>query len=198
MGEAGLKPIGPAGRADGSESDMKRVAAILAITLAVWAGGTGARALAADDALSIDANAKYLEENKAKKGVITRPSGLQFRIIQNGYGKRPQSTDTVKVYYTGKLINGVVFDGTSPGLPASMKLNSVIQGWVEALQLMREGDRWQLVIPANLGYGARSMADGAIPPYSTLVFDIKLVETTPAPRRGEKGYIPDPSEKEEQ
>lgn len=177
---------------------MKRVAAILAIALAVLGGGLVSRALAADDALSIDANQKFLDDNKQKKGVITRPSGLQFRIIQNGYGKRPQSTDTVKVYYTGKLINGVVFDGTSPGLPASMKLNSVIQGWVEALQLMREGDRWQLVIPANLGYGARSMGDGAIPPYSTLIFDIKLVETTPAPRRGEKGYIPDPSEKEDQ
>jgi FKBP-type peptidyl-prolyl cis-trans isomerase len=177
---------------------MKRVAAILAIALAVLAGGTGARALAADDALSIDANLKYLEDNKLKKGVIVRPSGLQFRILQNGYGKRPQSTDTVKVYYTGKLINGVVFDGTSPGLPASMKLNGVIQGWVEALQLMREGDRWQLVIPPNLGYGVRSMGEGAIPPNSTLIFDIKLLETTPAPRRGEKGYVPDASEKEEQ
>ena len=177
---------------------MKRVAVILAIALAVWTGGTGARALAADDALSIDANLKYLEDNKLKKGVIVRPSGLQFRILQNGYGKRPQSTDTVKVYYTGRLINGVVFDGTSPGLPASMKLNSVIQGWVEALQLMREGDRWQLVIPPNLGYGVRSMGDGAIPSNSTLIFDIKLVETTPAPRRGDKDYRPDPSEKEEQ
>ena len=177
---------------------MKRVAAILAITLAVWAGGTGARALAADDALSIDANQKFLDENKVKKGVITRPSGLQFRIIQNGYGKRPQSTDTVKVYYTGKLINGVIFDGTSPGLPASMRLNSVIPGWIEALLLMREGDHWQLVIPANLGYGVRSTGDGLIPPNQTLIFDIKLVETTPAARRGEKGYIPDPSEKEEQ
>ncbi|HKU65803.1 MAG TPA: FKBP-type peptidyl-prolyl cis-trans isomerase [Rhizomicrobium sp.] len=177
---------------------MKRVAAILAIALAVWAGGTGARALAADDALSIDANLKYLEDNKLKKGVITRPSGLQFRIIQNGYGKRPQSTDTVKVYYTGKLINGVVFDGTSPGLPASMKLNSVIPGWIEALQLMREGDRWQLVIPPNLGYGVRGAGNGAIPPNQTLLFDIRLVETTPAPKRGDKDYRPDPSDKDEQ
>ena len=177
---------------------MKRIAAILALALTVWAGGMGALALAADDALSIDANLKYLEDNKLKKGVITRPSGLQFRILQNGYGKRPQSTDEVKVYYTGKLINGVVFDGTSPGLPASLKLNSVIPGWIEALQLMREGDHWLLVIPPNLGYGVRSMGDGAIPPNSTLIFDIKLVATTPAPRRGEKGYIPDPSEKEEQ
>jgi len=104
----------------------------------------------------------------------------------------------VKVYYTGTLINDVVFDGTSPGLPASLKLNSVIPGWIEALQLMREGDRWLLVIPPNLGYGVRGAGDGAIPPNQTLIFDIKLVETTPAPHKGEKGYIPDPGDKDEQ
>ena len=179
---------------------MKRIAAILALALTIWAGGMGALALAADDPLSIDANLKYLEDNKVKKGVITRPSGLQFRILQNGYGKRPQSTDTVKVYYTGTLINKVIFDGTSPGLPASFRLNTVIPGWIEAMQLMREGDRWLLTIPPNLGYGVRGSPDGgqAVPPNQTLIFDIKLVETTPAPRRGEKGYIPDPSEREEQ
>lgn len=179
---------------------MKRSVAVLAFALAVLAAGMVSRVQAAEDVLSIDANLKYLEENKAKKGVIVRPSGLQFRILQNGFGKRPQSTDTVKVYYTGKLINGVVFDGTSPGLPASFRLNSVIPGWIEAMQLMREGDRWQLVIPPNLGYGVRGSPDGgqAVPPNQTLIFDVKLLETTPAPRRGEKGYIPDPSEREEQ
>jgi len=173
---------------------MKWVVAFLALVLAGWA----APAFAAEDVLSIENNLKYLENNKKQKGWIVRPSGLQFKILQNGYGKRPTSTDTVKVYYTGKLINGVLFDGTSPGLPASLKLNSVIQGWIEALQLMREGDHWQLVIPPNLGYGARSMGDGLIPPNQTLWFDIRLVETKPAPRRGDKDYIPDPSEKEEQ
>ena len=180
---------------------MKRIAAVLALTvLALGAAvpGVVSRAWAADDPLSIDANLKYLEDNKLKKGVIVRPSGLQFRIIQNGYGKRPQSTDTVKVYYTGTLINHVVFDGTSPGLPASLKLNQVIPGWIEALQLMREGDRWLLVIPPILGYGVRGAGDGTIPPNQTLIFDIKLVETTAAPRRGEKGYIPDPGDKDEQ
>ena len=177
---------------------MKRIAAILALALTIWAGGMGTLALAADDALSIDANLKYLEDNKLKKGVITRPSGLQFRIIQNGYGKRPASTDTVKVYYTGTLINKVVFDGTSPGLPASFRLNSVIPGWIEAMQLMREGDRWLLTIPPNLGYGVRGQGDGVIPPNQVLLFDIRLVSVTPAPKRGEKGYIPDPSERQEQ
>jgi len=174
---------------------MKFVVAFLALVLTGW---SAAPALAADDALSIENNQKYLEDSKKLKGMIVRPSGLQFRILQNGYGKRPQRTDTVKVYYTGKLINGVIFDGTSPGLPASLRLNSVIQGWIEALLLMREGDHWQLVIPPNLGYGVRGSQDGSIPPNQTLIFDLKLLETTPAPRRGEKGYIPDPSEKEEQ
>jgi FKBP-type peptidyl-prolyl cis-trans isomerase len=190
---------------------MKRIAVVLALALGVLAGGAVARALAQApatnvvqakpaDALSIDANLKYLEDNKVKKGVITRPSGLQFRIIQNGYGKRPQRTDTVKVYYTGTLINKVIFDGTSPGLPASFNLSTVIPGWIEALQLMREGDRWLLTIPPNLGYGVRGSPDGgqAVPPNQVLLFDIKLLETTPAPKRGEKGYIPDASEREEQ
>ena len=174
---------------------MKRVWTVFAVLLlAGWA----APAFAVDDALSIDANLKYLEENKLKKGVITRPSGLQFRIIQNGYGKRPAATDAVTVYYTGTLINKVIFDGTSPGLPATMRLSSVIPGWIEALQLMREGDRWLLTIPPNLGYGVRGSGEGTIPPNQVLLFDIRLVKVTPAPRRGEKGYIPDPSERQEQ
>ncbi len=175
---------------------MKRRTAVLALGGIAVSGLLPARA--ADDPLSIDNNQKFLAEYAKQKGVIVRPSGLMFRIIQNGYGKRPQPTDTVKVYYTGKLINGVIFDGTSPGLPASLKLNSVIQGWIEALLIMREGDHWQLVIPANLGYGARAMGDGLIPPNQTLIFDLKLLETTPAPRRGEKGYVPDPGDKDEE
>jgi FKBP-type peptidyl-prolyl cis-trans isomerase len=190
---------------------MKVVVAFFALLLAGWAAApvlaappaaapaAPAATPPANDALSIEANQKFLDENKAKKGVITRPSGLQFRILQNGYGKRPQPTDTVKVYYTGKLINGTIFDGTSPGLPASFKLNGgLVTGWVEAMLLMREGDHWQVVIPQNLGYGARGQGDGVIPPYQTLVFDLKLVETTPAPRRGEKGYVPEPGDKDEQ
>jgi FKBP-type peptidyl-prolyl cis-trans isomerase len=152
---------------------------------------------AANDALSIDANQRYLEESKAKKGTIVRPSGLQFRILQNGFGKRPQPTDTVKVYYTGRLINGTIFDGTSPGLPASFKLNNVIPGWIEALQLMREGDHWALVIPPQLGYGVRGSGGGLIPPNQVLLFDVRLLGTTPAPRRGDKDYVPDASERDE-
>jgi len=173
---------------------MKGFWASAAMVLAL---GTVAPAYAADDALSIAANEKYLADNAKKKGVIVRPSGLQFRIIQNGYGKRPASTDSVTVYYTGTLINHVIFDGTSPGLPASFKVNQVIPGWSEALQLMREGDHWLLTIPAALGYGARGAGDGTIPPNQTLVFDVKLVKTEPAPKKGEKGYVPDASDRDQ-
>lgn len=173
---------------------MKRFAVLLAMAI-VWSSGA---AYAADPALSLDANAAFLADYAKKPRVIKRPDGLMFRIIQNGYGHRPQATDTVLVYYTGSLINGEVFDGTSPGLPTSFQVNGVIPGWTEALELMREGDHWQIVIPAGLGYGARGAGDGSIPPDQTLVFDVKLLKTTPAPRKGEKGYVPDPNDKDDE
>jgi FKBP-type peptidyl-prolyl cis-trans isomerase len=177
---------------------MKRLAVVAAACAAIFLAVMSGSALAADDALSDAANQAYLAANAKKKGVIVRPDGLQFRILQNGFGKHPSPTDTVEVYYTGRLINGTVFDGTSPGLPASFKVNSVIQGWIEALQLMREGDHWQVVIPASLGYGARGAGNGMIPPNQTLVFDLKLISTTPAPKKGEPGYVPDPSDRDDQ
>ena len=171
---------------------MRRIAVLLAFllfgALPTWA---------ADDSLNLEANQKFLAANAKKPGVIVRPDGLQFKILQNGFGKRPYLTDSVTVYYTGAMINGTVFDGTSPGLPATFKVNSVIPGWIEAMLLMREGDHWQLVIPPNLGYGARG-AGGTIPPGQVLVFDIKLVATKPAPRRGDKDYVPDPDDRDQQ
>lgn len=181
---------------------MKRLMIVAAMILSV---GTGAMAQPAapakpaplDEALSLQANQKFLDDNARQKGWVIRPSGLRFKILQSGYGKHPQLSDTVKVYYTGSLINHTVFDGTSPPLPASFKLNGgLVQGWVEALQMMREGDRWELVIPADLGYGARGAGDGLIPPNQTLIFDIKLLETTPAPKRGDKDWRPDPGDKD--
>lgn len=130
---------------------------------------------AAVSSLSLDANAKFLADNSHERGVVTRPSGLQYKILRSGYGKRPAPTDLVTVYYTGSLINGQVFDGTEPGLPAQFKASDLIPGWTEALTLMREGDKWHLVIPANLAYGARGAGQGAIPPNQTLVFDLELV-----------------------
>jgi FKBP-type peptidyl-prolyl cis-trans isomerase FklB len=180
---------------DFEEITMRRLAALLALVLAASIPAMGP-ARAVDDALSVEANQAYLAANAKKKGVIVRPSGLQFKILKNGFGKRPIATDTVKVYYTGALINGTVFDGTSPGLPFQTKVNSVIPGWIEALQIMREGDHWQLVIPPNIGYGNRGMAAGGIPPDQTLVFDLTLISTTPAPKKGEPGYEPDPNDKD--
>ena len=179
---------------------MWRVAGVLAVFLMVLPGFMLAPvpADAADDALSLEANQAYLAANAKKPGVIVRPDGLQFKILQNGFGKRPFLTDTVKVYYTGAMINGTVFDGTSPGLPASFKVNSVIPGWIEALTIMREGDHWQLVIPSNLAYGDRGAGNGTIPPNQVLVFDLQLITTTTAPRKGEKGYIPDPTDPDDQ
>jgi len=153
---------------------------------------------AADDALSTEANQAFLAANAKKPGVIVRPDGLQFKILQNGFGKRPYLTDTVQVYYTGTLINGTVFDGTSPGLPAQFKVNSVITGWEEALSIMREGDHWQLVIPPTLAYGERGAGNGTIPPNQALIFDLRLISTKPAPHKGDKDYIPDPDDKDDQ
>ncbi len=155
-----------------------------------------APAAAAADPLSQAANEAYLANNAKRQGVIKRPSGLQFKILQNGFGKRPGLTDTVQVYYTGTMINGKIFDGTSPGLPASFKVNGVIPGWTEALTIMREGDHWQLVIPPNLGYGPRG-AGAMIPPNQVLVFDVTLVATTALPKKGEPGYQPDPNDPDE-
>lgn len=117
----------------------------------------------------------FLAANKKKKGVVVLPSGLQYKIIKNGTGKRPQPTDTVRVNYTGKLINGKVFDSSARhGGPAEFQVNSVIKGWQEILPLMKTGAKWKVYVPADLAYGPRG-AGGAIGPNETLIFDIELL-----------------------
>lgn len=138
-------------------------------------------AQAADPSLSDAANAKYLADFAKQPGVIRTASGLEYKIIQNGFGKRPGAYNKVQVYYKGKLINGTVFDSTEPGLPATFTVNQLIPGWTEALELMREGDHWQLVIPANLAYGSRG-AGGVIPPNQVLTFDLQLLKVLPPDR----------------
>ena len=155
---------------------MFRVGLLIAGALALFT----VAAQAADPALSPEANAAFLKANAAKPGVIVEPSGLQYRILKSGYGSRPGALDTVTVYYKGQLINGTTFDATEPGFPVEFTVNKLIPGWTEALQLMREGDHWQLVIPPNLAYGARG-AGAAIPPNQALVFDLELLKVTPAP-----------------
>ena len=139
-------------------------------------------ASAADSSLSTQANAAFLAANAKKPGVTVQPSGLQYRVLHTGFGKRPKGTDLVTVEYKGSLINGKVFDSTEPGLPAQFTANKLIPGWTEALQLMREGDEWELVIPANLAYGARGAGDGVIPPNQVLVFQLKLISVAPPPK----------------
>ena len=119
---------------------------------------------------------KFLAENGKREGVVTLPSGLQYEIITEGTGKKPSATDTVSCHYHGTLIDGTVFDSSvMRNQPAEFPVNGVIKGWVEALQLMREGAKWKLFIPANLAYGERG-AGQSIEPNSTLIFEVELLK----------------------
>ena len=117
----------------------------------------------------------FLAENAKKEGVKTTASGLQYKVIKSGTGESPKLTDTVKVHYHGTLIDGTVFDSSvQRGQPVSFPVGGVIPGWVEALQLMKVGDKWQLFIPAKLAYGDQSPSP-AIPPNSVLIFEVELL-----------------------
>lgn len=119
----------------------------------------------------------FLSQNKAKPGVVTLADGLQYKIITKGTGEKPQKDDTVTVEYTGRLINGEVFDSTEKaGKPATFKLSQVIPGWTEALQLMPVGSTWEVYVPSNLAYGSRSVG-GPIGPDETLIFNIHLISS---------------------
>ncbi|MBR4119009.1 MAG: FKBP-type peptidyl-prolyl cis-trans isomerase [Bacteroidales bacterium] len=119
---------------------------------------------------------KFLAENGKREGVVTLPSGLQYEIITEGTGKKPSATDTVSCHYHGTLIDGTVFDSSvMRNQPAEFPVNGVIKGWVEALQLMSEGAKWKLFIPANLAYGERG-AGQSIEPNSTLIFEVELLK----------------------
>ncbi|HDL20673.1 MAG TPA: FKBP-type peptidyl-prolyl cis-trans isomerase [Nitrospirae bacterium] len=117
----------------------------------------------------------FLASNKKKKGVKTLPSGLQYRIIKKGTGKTPKATDKVTVNYRGTLMDGTVFDSSyKRGKPATFRVNGVIAGWTEALQMMKEGAKWQLFIPSNLAYGKRG-AGRSIGPNAVLIFEVELI-----------------------
>lgn len=122
------------------------------------------------------AGKEFLEENGKRAEVKTTPSGLQYEVLKEGDGAQPASTDQVEVHYTGKLIDGTVFDSSEErGVPATFGVTQVIPGWVEALQLMKAGSRWRLFIPSQLAYGPNG-AGGVIGPNTTLIFDVELLK----------------------
>lgn len=122
---------------------------------------------------------EFLAENKKKPGIVTLPDGLQYKILVSGTGPSPKATDKVKVNYKGTLIDGKVFDSSyERNQPAEFPLNQVIKGWTESLQLMHVGDKWELYIPSELGYGENG-AGKMIGPNSVLVFEVELLEILP-------------------
>ncbi|MCQ2282878.1 MAG: FKBP-type peptidyl-prolyl cis-trans isomerase [Bacteroidales bacterium] len=124
---------------------------------------------------NIAAGKKFLEENALNKSVYTTKSGLQYKVIQKGNGRKPKATDKVKVHYSGTLIDGTKFDSSyDRNQPAEFPLNAVIPGWTEGLQLMDVGSKYILYIPYNLGYGEQPA--GSIPPGSTLIFEVVLLD----------------------
>jgi FKBP-type peptidyl-prolyl cis-trans isomerase len=133
----------------------------------------------------------FLVENKKKKGVKTTASGLQYRVLKTGSGKTPKLTDSVRAQYKGTFVDGTVFD--QPAEPVEFKVKGVIEGWTEGLQLMKEGDKFEFVVPAELGYGEKGLVteEGVqlIPPNSTLTFELELVQVvsgTAVPRNATK------------
>lgn len=126
---------------------------------------------------NIKKGAEYLEANAKREGVVTTASGLQYEVLTEGRedGKSPKATDLVRCHYKGTLIDGTIFDSSyNSGSPLVFALNQVIKGWTEGLQYMKEGAKYRFVIPYQLGYGANGV--GPIPPYSTLIFEVELIE----------------------
>lgn len=120
-------------------------------------------------------SAEFLAENRAKKGIVELPSGVQYREIEEGQGRRPTMEDTVTVHYRGSLMNGFEFDSSfARGVPATFPVNGVLKGWQEVLPLMKEGAKWQIFVPAEFAYGVRGKRP--IGPNEALVFDIHLIE----------------------
>lgn len=149
----------------------------------------------------VDAS-KFLAENKNKSGVVTLPSGLQYKVLTAGNGPMPSGNDTVTVNYRGTLIDGTEFDSSyKRGQPATFPVTGVIKGWTEALQLMKVGSKWQLFIPPDLAYGERG-SGAQIGPNALLIFEVELVSTTvpppvpPAPQPVTSDIIKVPSAEE--
>ena len=168
---AGIKDAGPGAKPQMSDQDIQAALNMLQAQVSAKADAV--------DADLADKNQKagdaFLADNAKKDGVKATASGLQYKVLKSGAGKTPKATDTVSVNYKGTLINGEEFDASKNG-PVSFPVNGVIPGWTEALQLMKEGDKWQLVIPAKLAYGVRGTQGGPIGPNEVLVFEVELLQ----------------------
>ena len=129
-------------------------------------------------------NEAFLTENAKKDSVVSLPSGLQYIVLKEGNGTKPAISDRIRVHYTGKLIDGTIFDSSyNRNEPAEFGVGQVIPGWTEALQLMMVGSKYRVFIPQNLAYGAQAPQGSSIKPFSTLIFDVELLEILPAGTR---------------
>jgi FKBP-type peptidyl-prolyl cis-trans isomerase FklB len=129
-------------------------------------------------AANLKAGQEFLEKNAKRDGVTSLPSGLQFEVLNEGNGAKPNATSKVTCHYHGTLIDGTVFDSSvQRGQPATFPLNMVIKGWTEGLQLMNTGSKWRFFIPPHLGYGDRQVS-AQIGPNSTLIFDVELLQVS--------------------
>ncbi len=137
---------------------------------------SGQQQMNEDETKNLEEGLAFLAKNKKKPGVVQLPSGLQYQVLNEGEGDIPTAKDQVRCHYHGTLIDGTVFDSSvQRGKSAVFPVGGVIQGWVEALQLMSVGSKWKLFIPSELAYGKRG-AGAAIGPNSTLIFDVELIE----------------------
>jgi FKBP-type peptidyl-prolyl cis-trans isomerase FklB len=128
-------------------------------------------------AANLEKSTLYLQENGKKEGIKTLASGLQYKVLTAGTGKSPTAEDVVQVHYTGTLIDGTKFDSSvDRGEPAEFSVGQVIPGWRQALQEMKEGDKWMLYIPPQLAYGERGAPGGAIGPNEALIFEVELIK----------------------
>jgi len=128
---------------------------------------------------SSQASLDFLKANAKKSGVVVVP-GIQYRVVKSGKGAQPGHRDCATVNYKGTFVDGRVFDQSKPGKPITFPVGGVIAGWTEALQMMHEGDKWELVIPSGLAYGKTGTPGGPIPPDATLVFDVELLKVFPS------------------
>jgi len=157
-----------------------RLVILMLLTIIVGCGGEGAPAtkleLEKDAPMSNkEAAEAFMQANAVKPNVIQTESGLQYTVIESGSGSTPKLADTVSAHYAGRLLDGSEFDSSySRGEPLTIPVGGVIKGWTEALLMMKEGDKWTLFVPPELGYGERGV--GPIPANSALIFDIELVE----------------------